>query len=46
MLTAKQLLDSSHPLHTTFVKWCKDKTPTKRQASRFLQKYPAYRKAA
>lgn len=44
---AKELLDESHPLHSTFVKWVKknneDTEPTKRQANRFLAKFPQYR---
>ena len=40
---SQELLDPNHPLHSSFIIFCGDKTPTKRQASKFLQKYPDYR---
>ena len=42
-LTAADLLNESHPLHKAFVKFCGTVTPSKRQARKFLQKYPQYR---
>jgi len=44
-LVASDLLNSEHPLHATFVAWCGDNEPTKRQARKFLQvpKFAAYR---
>lgn len=42
-LTAADLLNESHPLHKTFVKFCGDNKPSKRQARKFLQKFPQYR---
>jgi hypothetical protein len=42
---AAELLDSNHPLHGTFVAWCKQQ-PTKRQARKFLSQYKCYRRAA
>ena len=48
-LTAADLLPvhgvGHHPLHKTFMAWCKEKgtEPSKRQARKFLQKYPQYR---
>lgn len=40
-VSSRDLLDTEHPLHNTFVKWCGQ--PTKRQAAKFLQKFPQYR---
>ena len=42
-LQASDLLNDEHPLHACFVRFCKDAEPTKRQARKFLQKYPQYR---
>ena len=42
-LIAADLLNDEHPLHACFVRFCKDAEPTKRQARKFLQKYPQYR---
>ena len=42
-LTAADLLQEDHPLHKSFVKFCGDNEPSKRQARKFLQKYPQYR---
>lgn len=36
-VTAAKLLDSNHPMHKAFLLWCKQKTPTKRQAAKFLR---------
>ena len=41
--TAQELTQSDHPVYATFVKWCGEKKPTKRQARKFLQQYPQYR---
>lgn len=40
-INASDILKPEHPLHATFRAWCKQ--PTKRQARKFLQKYPYYR---
>lgn len=45
-LVAADLMKADHPLHGAFVKFCRSKTPTLRQARKFLQKFPQYRKAA
>lgn len=42
-LQASDLLNIGHPLHEAFVKFCGDNEPTKRQARKFLSKYPQYR---
>ena len=39
---ASDVLKSDHPVHKHFVKWLGDKEPTKRQARKFLQQFPAY----
>lgn len=44
-MVARDLLNSKHPLHVTFVKWLGDKAPTLRQARKFLAKFPQYRAA-
>ena len=41
-MKAADLLKSDHPLHKAFVAFCGEKEPTKRQARKFLQKYPQY----
>lgn len=40
---ASEILKSDHPLNKPFVKWLGDKSPTKRQAAKFLQAYPNFR---
>jgi len=42
-VSAADILKSDHPLNKAFVKWLGDKSPTKRQAAKFLQLYPAFR---
>ena len=44
-VSAADILSENHPLHKAFVKWLGDKSPTKRQAAKFLQKYPKFREA-
>jgi hypothetical protein len=41
--TAKELLQPDHPANDHFRRWLRDKQPTKRQAQKFLQKFPKYR---
>jgi len=40
---AADILDKDHPVNPHFVKWLGDREATKRQARKFLQKFPAYR---
>lgn len=40
---AADLLNAEHPLNKTFVEWCGDTKPTKRQGRKFLQQFPYYR---
>lgn len=42
-LTAGMLLASDHPLNSVFRRFCGSNPPTKRQAARFLAKFPQYR---
>jgi len=42
-LSASQLLQENHPLHASFLKFVGSKPATKRQASKFLAKYPQFR---
>ena len=42
-VSAADLLKSEHPLHNPFLVFCGAKAPSKRQAVRFLQKFPQYR---
>lgn len=42
--SARELLSMSHPLNGVFVKFCGQNPPTKRQAVKFLAKYPTFRK--
>ena len=44
-MLAKDLLNSSHPLHNLFLRFLGDKPPTRRQARRFLAKFPQYKVA-
>lgn len=44
-VSAKDLLNPEHPLHAALKQFCGDKEITKRQATKFLQKYPQYREA-
>ena len=44
-LVAADVLKKDNPLHKSFLQFVGDKTPTKRQARKFLQKYPKYREA-
>jgi len=41
-MVAADVLNPNHPLHSTFVKFLAGKEPTKRQARKFLVKYPQY----
>lgn len=41
-VTAASILDTDHPLHKKFVAFLGGKEPTKRQARKFLQKFPQY----
>jgi hypothetical protein len=42
-VVAADIMKSEHPLHQSFMLWCKDRTiPTKRQARKFLKKNPQY----
>jgi hypothetical protein len=43
--TSRSLLLEKHPLHSTFIAWVnkRGQEPSKRQAAKFLQKYPRYR---
>jgi len=40
--TARDIMQSEHPVNKHFVSWCKDKEPTRRQARKFLQAFPQY----
>lgn len=42
-MTAVDLLNTDHPLNKSFLQFCGEKEATKRQARKFLQKYPQYR---
>jgi len=42
-LTAADILKADHQLHKSFVNFCGENPPTKRQAKKFLQQYPVYR---
>ena len=42
-LVASDVLNSEHPLHKSFIAFCGDTPPSKRQARKFLQKFPQYR---
>jgi len=42
-LSASQLLKEDHPLYPSLVKFAGDKPITKRQAVKFLAKYPQFR---
>jgi len=44
---AMDLMNEAHPLHTAFIKWCKDKgqEPTRRQTRKFCQQYHVQRAA-
>ena len=42
-LCAADILKKSHELYKSLVEFCGDKDITKRQARKFLQKYPQYR---
>lgn len=42
-VTAQSLLQEGHPLYNSFVRFCRGNTPTKRQARKFLYKYPQFR---
>ncbi|MHC4315223.1 MAG: hypothetical protein ACYSW3_22490 [Planctomycetota bacterium] len=46
MTTARSLLVETHPVHAAFVAWAakRNQEPSKRQAARFLQSFPQYRK--
>jgi hypothetical protein len=41
--SASDILQEDHPVHKHFVQWLGDKKATKRQAAKFLQRYPQYR---
>jgi hypothetical protein len=42
-MVAADLLESTNPLHKSFLHFCGENEPTKRKARAFLQKYPQYR---
>lgn len=42
---AAAILAETHPLNRTFMRWLAGKTPTKRQARKFLQQHPWATKA-
>jgi len=42
-LCASDIMKEDHELNKTFVSFCGDNKPSKRQARKFLQKYPQYR---
>jgi hypothetical protein len=42
-IKADDLRNPSHPLRKAFLAFCNGKVPTKRQARKFLQKFPQYR---
>ena len=44
-LTAADVLNEDNPLHKSFLDFCGENVPSKRQARKFLQKYPVYRDA-
>jgi len=44
MLTAAQIMVVDHPLYNSLVTFCGSNPVTKRQATKFLQKYPQYRR--
>jgi hypothetical protein len=43
--SAADLLNEKHPLHSQLRKFAKSDEPTKRQARRFLQRFPMYRES-
>jgi len=43
-MKASDLLDPTHPLHKVFINFVGANQPTKRQARKFLQKFPQYTK--
>jgi hypothetical protein len=44
-MKAVELMNEEHPLHDMFLKFLNGKSPTKRQARKFLQQNPNYREA-
>jgi hypothetical protein len=44
-MSAKDILNVDHPLHRAFLAFLGDKEPTRRQARKFLQKYPSFKVA-
>ena len=42
-LVASDLLNEDHPLYEAFFAFCGENPVSKRQARKFLQKYPQYR---
>jgi hypothetical protein len=42
-LCASDIMNKGHELYKSFVSFCGDNEPSKRQARKFLQKYPQYR---
>lgn len=42
-VTANDIRKIGHPLFTPYIKWLGNRQDTKRQARKFLQKYPQYR---
>jgi len=42
-MSASELLNESHPVHKTFLRWLAGKEATKRQARKFLAQFPLYR---
>lgn len=47
-MNAAELLNEACPLHKSFLAWCKAKgnEPTKRQAAKYLTKFPQFRPLA
>jgi hypothetical protein len=46
-MNAADIMKDGHPLNKSFVAWCKARTtePTRRQAQKYLQQFPQYRRA-
>lgn len=44
-VTAAQILKAEHPLNAALVRFCGGKELSKRQAAKFLAKFPQYREA-
>lgn len=44
-VTAAQILKAEHPLNAALLRFCGGNAVTKRQAAKFLAKFPQYREA-